>query len=252
MRIRLISLIFLIALLMGCATPPAAAVVPATEEPASVTSPISQSTNSGFTLTSTDVAENGRLPIEFTCDGGGSTLPLSWSSAPAGTESYAVIMHHIAAPEEIHWYWVLYNIPADVTGLPKNVSGIGTLGNNINNGLVEYSPPCSQGPGDKEYIYTVYALSAQPQITVSADEVNRDVVLNAIKDITLASAELNTIYSRQGMEDPQAQSGQSSSNQQKGSGTPPVEAFAACSGQAENAACAFTDHNGSHTGVCKT
>ena len=254
MQTRLISLLFLIALLAGCANPPAATaeVVPATDETTSITSPISQLTNSGFTLTSTDVADGGRLPVEYTCDGDGSTLPLTWSGAPAETQSYAVIMHHVAAPEEIHWYWVLYNIPADVTSLPKNVTGIGTLGNNINNGLVEYSPPCSQGPGDKEYIYTVYALSAQPQITVPAEEVDRNTLLAAIQNITLASAELHTIYARLGMEDPQAQSGQSSSNQQQGGGTPPAEAIAACSGQAENASCTFTDQNGEHTGVCKT
>ncbi len=254
MQTRLISLLFLITLLTGCANPPVAIpeVVPATDETTSITSPISQLTNSGFTLTSTDVADGGRLPVEYTCDEDGSTLPLTWSGAPAETQSYAVIMHHVAAPEEIHWYWVLYNIPADVTSLPKNVTGIGTLGNNINNGLVEYSPPCSQGPGDKEYIYTVYALSAQPQITVPAEEVNRNTLLTAIQNITLASAELHTIYARLGMEDPQAQSGQSSSNQQQGGGTPPAEAIAACSGQAENASCTFTDQNGEHTGVCKT
>ena len=250
MQTRLNSLIFLIALLTGCMNP--AAVVPATEDPASITSPISQSTTSGFTLTSTDVADGERLPVEYTCDGDGSTLPLAWSGAPMGTQSYVVIMHHVAAPDEVHWYWVLYNIPADATSLPKNVTGIGTLGNNINNGLVEYSPPCSQGPGDKEYIYTVYALSAQPQINVPAEEVDRDTLLAAIQNITLASAELHTIYARLGMEDPQAQSGQSSSNQQQGGGTPPAEAIAACSGQAENASCMFTDQNGEHTGVCKT
>ena len=254
MQTRLISLLFLITLLTGCANPPVAMpeVVPATDETTSITSPISQGTTSGFTLTSTDVADGGRLPVEFTCDGDGSTLPLAWSGAPAETQSYAVIMQHVAAPEEIHWYWVLYNIPADVTSLPKNVTGIGILGNNINNGLVEYSPPCSQGPGDKEYIYTVYALSAQPQITVPAEEVDRNTLLAAIQNITLASAELHTIYARLGMEDPQAQSGQSSSNQQQGGGTPPAEAIAACSGQAENASCTFTDQNGEHTGVCKT
>lgn len=207
MQIRLISLIFLIALLMGCTTTPAAVVVPATEEPASFTSPISQSTNSGFTLTSIDVAENGRLPVEYTCDGDGATLPLAWSGAPEGTQSYAVIMHH-EAPDGIHWYWVVYNIQADVTSLPKNVSGIGTLGNNINNGRVEYSPPCSKGPGDKTYTYTVYALSAKPQINVPAEQVNRDTLLAAIQSITLASAELNVVYAREGMTDTNAQGNQ--------------------------------------------
>lgn len=252
MQTKLLSLIFLIALLTGCA-PASSSIQPdpvSIQDSPSPSVPVNSSTFTGFTLTSTDVVEGGRLPIEFTCDGDGSTLPLAWSGAPDGTQSYAVIMHHVAAPEEIHWYWVLYNLPADVTSLPKNVTGIGTLGNNINNGLVEYSPPCSQGPGDKEYIYTVYALSAQPQITVALEDVNRDVMLEAIKDITLASAELHTIYARQGMEDPQAQS--SSNQQQGGGGTPPAEAIAACSGLTENVSCTFSDQNGSHTGLCKT
>jgi len=258
MQTKLLFLILLIALLTGCVTPPAAMTVdvPPTDEPTSVTSPISQLTTSGFTLTSPDLPSDGRLPVEYTCDGAGSTLALTWSGAPAETQSYAVIMHHVAAPDDIHWYWVLYDIPAEVTRLQKNVSGVGTLGNNINNGLAEYSPPCSQGPGDKEYIYTVYALSAVPQISLPAEQVTRDVALAAIENITLASAELHVVYARQGMEDPQAQSSQSSNNtaqpQQQGGGTPPAEAYTACNGKAENASCEFSDQNGSHTGVCKT
>ena len=61
----------------------------------------------------------------------------------------------------------------------------------------EYAPPCSKGPGDKEYIYTVYALSAQPQLSMPAAQVNRAVLLEAIQDITLASAELHVVYARQ-------------------------------------------------------
>ena len=37
-----------------------------------------------FTLTSPDVADGGRLPVEYTCDGGGSTLALAWSGANVG------------------------------------------------------------------------------------------------------------------------------------------------------------------------
>jgi phosphatidylethanolamine-binding protein (PEBP) family uncharacterized protein len=150
-------------------------------------------TSSTFILTSPDVVDGGRLPVEYTCDGASSTLPLAWSGAPTETQSFAVIMHHIA-PETIHWYWVLYDIPSNVTSLPKNVSGIGTLGNNINNDRNEYSPPCSKGPGYKEYIYTVYALSQEPQVTTSP--VNRTVLLDAIKDITLARAEFHVVYAR--------------------------------------------------------
>jgi Raf kinase inhibitor-like YbhB/YbcL family protein len=152
--------------------------------------------SSGFTLTSPDIAGDGLLPEEYTCDGAANTLALSWSGAPEGTKSFAVIMHHVASPEDIHWYWVVYNIPADVTSLPKNMTGTGTLGNNSVNGRTEYTPPCSKGPGSKTYTYTVYALSAEPQLSVPASQVTRAVLLDAIHDITLASAELNVTYSR--------------------------------------------------------
>lgn len=152
--------------------------------------------SSGFTLTSPDLPADNRLPVEYTCDGASSTLAISWSGAPAGTQGYAVIMHHNAPDNEIHWYWVVYNLSANVTSLAKNVdlSSMGSLGTNSVNDRNEYAPPCSKGPGDKEYIYTTYALSAQPQITVSP--VNREALLNAIQDITLASAELRVMYAR--------------------------------------------------------
>lgn len=230
----ILAILFL--LLVGCA-PASSSTQPASvseAESSSVTVEIAQGeTTSGFTLTSTDVADGGRLPIEFTCDGDGSTLPLAWSGAPDGTQSYAVLMRH-AAPDGIHWYWVLYNIPADVTSLPKNVSGVGTLGNNINNGLVEYSPPCSKGPGDKTYTYTVYALSAEPQISVPAEQVDRDTLLTAMEGITLASADLNVVYARADMTDPNAQGNQPQGNNPPTDGAPAYNIQQATSDKAQS------------------
>jgi len=143
------------------------------------------------------VTDGGNLPAEFTADGSSATLPLAWKGAPAGTKCYALIMHH-EAPDMTKWYWILYNIPADVRSLPKNVKGIGTLGNNSVNERAEYTPPKSKGPGAKTYVYTVYALSAPPQLTVPPERVNREVLLAAMKDKVLASAELSVVYTRQG------------------------------------------------------
>jgi phosphatidylethanolamine-binding protein (PEBP) family uncharacterized protein len=159
--------------------------------------PQSATPNSQFILNSLEVSENGQLPKDYTCDGNSSTLPLKWTGEPAGTKSFALVMYTIPSPTEIHWYWVLYNIPSSIHELVKNVSGIGILGNNSVNGKTEYSPPCSKGPGAKMYTYTIYALSALPQFSVPSVKVSRDVLLTAIKDITLASAELNVYYSRQ-------------------------------------------------------
>jgi len=151
--------------------------------------------NGSFVLNSPAVAEGGALPVEFTGDGVAATLPLEWTGAPAGTKSYALIMHH-EAPDQTKWYWILYNIPADTLSLPKNVKGVGTLGNNSVNRRPEYAPPQSKGPGAKTYIYTVYALSAPPKITVPPAEVNREVLLAAMKDKILATAELSVTYTR--------------------------------------------------------
>ena len=94
---------------------------------------------------------------------------------------------------------MLYNIPTEVTNLPKNVKSIGTVGNNSVNNRGGYAPPHSKGPGAKTYILTVYALSAPPQINVSSSEVSRDVLLGAMKDKILASAELDVTYTRSGI-----------------------------------------------------
>jgi len=150
----------------------------------------------GFTLSSPAVGADGKLPVEYTCDGNSAAPPLAWTGAPAETKGFAVIMHHVASPEDVHWYWVLYDIPADVTSLVINSSGIGTAGTNSVNKRMVYAPPCSKGPGDKVYTITVYALSGKPQINVPASEVNREKLLEAIQSITLGSAELKVTYAR--------------------------------------------------------
>lgn len=160
---------------------------------------IQQKTGS-FVLSSPAVEDGGTLPVEFTGDGASATLPLEWAGAPAGTKSYALIMHH-EAPDQTKWYWILYNIEPDVQSLPNNVKGTGTLGNNSVNRRTEYAPPHSKGPGPKTYIYTLYALSAPPRVTVPSSEVNREVLLAAMKGLTLASAELKVVYSRPGNDD---------------------------------------------------
>ena len=157
----------------------------------------------GFVLRSSVVQDGGALPEEFTGDGKGSTLPLEWTRPPAGTKSYAVIMHHIDHEGKTKWYWTLYNIPPQLTGLPMDVQGIGTLGSNSINREIGYAPPHSKGPGAKTYTLTVYALSDMLQITAPAAQVSRDFLLNAMKGKVLAKAELRVVYSRK--VDPAAQ-----------------------------------------------
>jgi len=157
-------------------------------------------TNTGFVLKSPVVTEGAAIPIEFTGDGAGISPPIEWKGAPAQTKSYVIIMHHF--PHEgdpARWYWTLYNIPANVTSLPKGVKGVGVNGTSCVGPELAYAPPHSKGPGVKKYTITVYALSEAPKISASPKSVNRDSLLAAIKGITLAQAELNFTYDRTGV-----------------------------------------------------
>ena len=149
-----------------------------------------------FILTSSVVTNGGALPVEFTGDGASASPPLEWSGAPADTKCFAVIMDHFPGPGDVKWYWTLYNIPASVHNLPKNASGSGVAGNNSVNRNLVYAPPHSKGPGAKTYFITVYALSALVQISLPPSQVSRNVLLTAMKDLVLDSAQLKFTYDR--------------------------------------------------------
>ncbi len=150
-----------------------------------------------FSLTSSEVKDGGALPMAFTGDGRGATLPLAWSGAPKGTQSFALIMDHLAPGNVMKSYWTMWDIPAGTMSLAENVKGVGKVGASFK-GALGYEPPHSQGPGAKTYVLTVYALSSPPQITQPPREVNRDALLAAMKDKVLASASLSVTYTRSG------------------------------------------------------
>ena len=154
-----------------------------------------------FVLHSSVVADGGALPVEFTGDGAGVAPPIDWTGAPAGTKSLAVVMDHLAPGNEMKCYWTMWDIPANLTSLPKDARNIGRLGPGFK-GALGYEPPHSQGPGLKTYTIHVYALSAAPQFSQPQREVTREVLLAAIKDSVLDSAELKVTYTRPGTATP--------------------------------------------------
>lgn len=149
-----------------------------------------------FILSSPDIGADSLLPADYTCDGTMATLPLNWENPPSNTKSFTLVMEHIAAPDDIHCYWILYNIPANVLSLEKNATDIGNLGTNTVNDLNEYSGPCSQGPGIKAYTLTVFALSDELEISIAPSLINREFILNEIEDKIISSASITVYYSR--------------------------------------------------------
>lgn len=162
---------------------------------ADASTPTSDAATGAFVLTSPDFVEQGVLPVEYTCDGAKNSPPLSWSGVPTGTVEFGVMMTTLA-PDGLKWNWVLHSIPGTVRSLPKNTMGIGTAGLTSDGPLLAYSPPCSQGPGQKWYKFTVYALSGKPTLPSQPNQVTGAVLTSAISTLTLASSQLNVSYTR--------------------------------------------------------
>ncbi|MEI6151164.1 MAG: YbhB/YbcL family Raf kinase inhibitor-like protein [Chitinophagia bacterium] len=139
---------------------------------------------------------NGLYPKLYTCDSLGISPGLQWSNAPSNTNSYAITMYTIPGPGDKHVYIVLYNIPASTTSIPNNSKSIGVFGINTVDGKTTYTPPCSQGPGAKIYVLTIYALNAPPTITVPNTQVTMDILLAGMKNKIVDSAVMSVTYTR--------------------------------------------------------
>jgi Raf kinase inhibitor-like YbhB/YbcL family protein len=126
----------------------------------------------GFTVTSTDIHNGKTIPMAQVFNAGGCTgsdrsPQLSWSGAPAGTQSFAVTMYDPDAPTGSGWWhWTVFNIPPTVHSLPNNAGAAqstdlpaGAGEGRTDFGFSHYGGPCPP-VGDKphRYIVTVYAV----------------------------------------------------------------------------------------------
>lgn len=139
---------------------------------------------------------NGTYPKVYTCDSLGISPGLQWSNAPSTTTSYAITMYTVPPTGDKHVYIVLYNIPSSITSIPDNSKSIGLFGINTVDGKTTYTPPCSQGPGPKIYVLTLYALNAAPTISVPASQVTMDILYAGMKNKIVDSALMSVTYTR--------------------------------------------------------
>ena len=69
---------------------------------------------------SSDAFNDGSsLPVEQTCDGEDCSPALSWERLPDSTRSITLIADDPDGPRQTFVHWVIYNIPADSSGLPR-------------------------------------------------------------------------------------------------------------------------------------
>jgi Raf kinase inhibitor-like YbhB/YbcL family protein len=157
-------------------------------------------------LTSTAFEDGGILPAKYA---GGNTAvspALSWTGAPAGTQSFALIMHDLEAglnhsPTKDFMHWMAWNIPATTSGLPEALPA-GTLPDGtlqISGRSSGYFGP-GAGPGRyHHYIFELYALDTKLQVPSAPPdqaEATRKAVTDAMEGHVLAKVALVSRFHR--------------------------------------------------------
>ncbi len=137
---------------------------------------------------------NKPIPKEYTGEGQDVSPPLSWSGAPDGTQSFAVVCDDPDAPQAEPWvHWVLFNLPPKVTELSRGAQGFGKIGINSFGHLRYGGPMPPPGHGTHHYHFKVYALDQMLPIEAGA---SKQDVLQAAEGHILAEGELVGTYER--------------------------------------------------------
>jgi Raf kinase inhibitor-like YbhB/YbcL family protein len=153
-----------------------------------------------FTLTSEDVRNGEPMPADFAHHsvGGGNLSPqLAWSDHPAGTGSFVVTCYDPDAPTGSgFWHWVLVNLPAAVTQLPRGAGSETAAGGfSVRNDYGEQgyggaAPPAGDRP--HRYVFAVHAVDV-PALDLTPDATPAVVGFN-LAFHTLARAVIRPTY----------------------------------------------------------
>ena len=120
-----------------------------------------------ISLTSSAFPPGGEIPIDYTCEGAGTSLPFTWANVPAGTVELVLVITDPDAGGYIHW--MITNIdPATTDIIAGSVPG-GSIQLNSSAGTPAYAPICPPAGADHTYEFTLYALAAPSGLTAAAD-----------------------------------------------------------------------------------
>lgn len=167
-----------------------------------------------FLLSSPDFADGTRLPIQFSC--AASTPPpsgprnislgvsptLKWTTPPAGTRSYILILHDgdSRTPHGLTdtTHWLVFNIPGESRELAGRVPPDGPLPNGGSQGKnmmgrSAYQGPCANPGPPHHYIYELLALDQKLDLPAGA---TRDEIEKAAQGHVLRGAVTIALFSR--------------------------------------------------------
>jgi Raf kinase inhibitor-like YbhB/YbcL family protein len=145
-----------------------------------------------FQITATAFPDGGWIPKKFTCDGADVSPELSWTDAPKGTRSLAIIADDPDAPGGVWVHWVLYDLPPDTRKLPEAMARTpqlpnGALQGRNDFGKIGYNGPCPPRGSAHRYFFKLYALDSKTRLRMGS---TKSELERAIKGHILAQTQL--------------------------------------------------------------
>jgi Raf kinase inhibitor-like YbhB/YbcL family protein len=142
----------------------------------------------GLTLTSTGFEDGGIIPNKYTMNAAPATAvspALQWTNVPAGTVSFALILHdpdtslRKSADEVLHW--MIFNIPGTAQALPEGVaSGTAKLPDGSIQALNTRQSPGYMGMGagaaGPYHHYTFELFALDEKLDLGPDATRADVL----------------------------------------------------------------------------
>ena len=165
----------------------ATARVPALAQPTDQQAPV----KSQIQLTSSAFDQNGAIPEQYTCEGQDLSPPLSWSNAPAGTKSFALVVEDPDAPKHTVTHWMVLDIPASTMSLKAGAAlPQGAMAMKNEKGKAGYMGPCPPS-GQHHYVFTLFALD-MPTVRAA----NPTELYNALQGHVLGQGTLTGTYQK--------------------------------------------------------
>lgn len=151
-----------------------------------------------FELSSQAFGAGAPIPPEHTCTGANVSPPLAWREPPAGTAAFALLVEDPDAPGGTWVHWVLYDIPASRSELPREVPPVERPGGGMKQGEndfrhIGYGGPCPPPGPPHRYVFRLFALDAPLGLAPGA---TRGDLLAAIRGHVLAEARLVGTFAR--------------------------------------------------------
>jgi len=151
-----------------------------------------------LTVLSAAFVMNAMIPTKYSCQGQDVSPPISWSAAPTGTQSIAVLCDDPDAPAGDWVHWVVFNLPADASALPEAVPTKPLLPDGTTQGIndfgrVGYGGPCPPPGKTHRYFFKVFALDTKLALTSKASKKD---LLKAMAGHVLAKGELIGTFRR--------------------------------------------------------